>query len=316
MKCSHSARTDVGRHREHNEDDYGVGEGHQTSELGQLIVVCDGMGGHEAGEIASHMAVEHIITAFYGLRDEDRRVAISLAFESANAAIFNEGTRTNTSMGTTGVAAVVRDDVCVIANVGDSRAYLIRGNDIRQISRDHSLVNEQITAGTLSAADAEKMFYRHVITRALGHQPEVVVDLFSFPIERNDRILLATDGLINHVEDAELLSIFGQSSSADAVERLIDLANERGGSDNITAVIVTIDEVDTSITSPVPLPRLVITATEFAAEQTGGTYSTASMRLLLAPHLSWQGAGLSVALLVFLWLIIAFGLMGWWPFHN
>jgi protein phosphatase len=316
MKCSHSARTDVGRQREHNEDDYGVGEGHLAAELGSLFVVCDGMGGHEAGEIASHMAVENIITAFYALKDEQRSVALSLAFESANAAIFNEGTRTRTSMGTTGVAAVVNGDMCTIANVGDSRAYLIRGNDIRQISRDHSLVNEQIASGMLSASDAEKMFYRHVITRALGHQPEVVVDLFSFLVERDDRILLASDGLINHVEDAELLSIIGQNASADAVERLIDVANERGGSDNITALVVSIDAVDTAVTTPIPIGRLAITATEFTAEQSAGTYSTASMRLMLAPQLSWQGAGLSLGLLTFLGMIIAFGLLGWWPFHN
>lgn len=316
MKCSHSARTDVGRHREHNEDDYGFGEGDQAEQLGHVFVVCDGMGGHEAGEIASHMAVEHIITAFYGLRDDERAVALSLAFESANAAIFHEGTRTNTSMGTTGVAAVLRNDICIIANVGDSRAYLIRDNDIRQISRDHSLVNEQIAAGMITAADADKMYYRHMITRALGHQPDVVVDLFSFPVQPNDRILLATDGLMNHVNDAELVSIIGQSNGADAVERLIDTANERGGSDNITALIVSVDAVDTAVTSPVPIARLAITATEFAAEQTSGTYSTASMRLLLAPQLSWQGAGLSVALLAFLGSIIVLGMFGWWPFHN
>ena len=316
MKCSHSARSDVGRQREHNEDDYGVGEGHQATELGSVFVVCDGMGGHEAGEIASHMAVENIITAFYALKDEERSVALSLAFESANAGIFNEGTRTRTSMGTTGVAAVINGDTCTIANVGDSRAYLIRGNDIRQISRDHSLVNEQVAAGMLSVSDAEKMYYRHVITRALGHQPDVVVDLFSFTVEQNDRILLATDGLINHVDDAELLSIVGQATGADAVERLIDMANERGGSDNITALLVTIDAVDTSVTTPVPISKLAITATEYTAEQTTGSYSTASMRLMLAPQLSWQGAGLSVGILVFLGSIIAFGLMGWWPFHN
>jgi protein phosphatase len=178
------------------------------------------------------------------------------------------------------------------------------------------LVNEQIAAGMITAADADKMYYRHVITRALGHQPDVVVDLFSFSVQPNDRILLATDGLMNHVNDAELVSIIGQSNGADAVERLIDTANERGGSDNITALIVSVDAVDTAVTSPVPITRLAITATEFAAEQTSGTYSTASMRLLLAPQLSWQGAGLSVALLAFLGSIIVLGMFGWWPFHN
>lgn len=316
MNCSHSARTDVGRHREHNEDDYGVGEGQQTQSLGQLFVVCDGMGGHEAGEIASRLAVENIITAFYALENDERPVALSLAFESANAAIFNEGTRTNTSMGTTGVAAALFRDTCAVANVGDSRAYLIRDGAIRQISRDHSLVSEQIAAGMISINDAEKMFYRHVITRALGHQPDVVVDVFTFAVQKNDRILLASDGLINHVEDAELLSIVGQSSSADAVERLIDLANERGGSDNITALVVCVDTVDTMVTARIPVQELAIAATEYTADHATGTYNTAAMRLMLAPQLSWQGAGLSVALLAFLCSVIALGLAGWWPFGR
>lgn len=314
MNCSHSARTDVGRHREHNEDDYGVGEGQQTHALGHLFVVCDGMGGHEAGEVASRLAVQNIITAFYALENDERPVALSLAFESANAAIFNEGTRTNISMGTTGVAAALFRDTCVIANVGDSRAYLIRDGAIRQISRDHSLVSEQIAAGMISANDAEKMFYRHVITRALGHQPDVVVDIFTFPVQLHDRILLATDGLINHVEDAELVSIIGQSTTADAVERLIDVANERGGSDNITAVVVSVDGLDTQITARIPLAELAIAASEYTADHATGTYNTAAMRLMLAPQLSWQGAGLAIALLAFLCTIIVLGLLGWWPF--
>jgi PPM family protein phosphatase len=316
MNCSHSARTDVGRHREHNEDDYGVGEGLQTQTHGQLFVVCDGMGGHEAGEVASRLAVENIITSFYALENEERPVALSLAFESANAAIFNEGTRTNISMGTTGVAAAFYGDTCAIANVGDSRAYIVRDGAIRQISRDHSLVSEQIAAGMISVNDAEKMFYRHVITRALGHQPDVVVDMFTFTVQVGDRVLLATDGLINHVDDAELVSIISQSTTADATERLIDLANERGGSDNITALVVSVDSVSTQTSTRIPLQQLTIAATEYTADHATGTYNTAAMRLMLAPQLSWQGAGLSVALLAFLSTLIVLGLLGWWPFRG
>ena len=141
MKCSHSVRTDVGRHREHNEDDYGVGEGVQVAQRGHLFVVCDGMGGHEAGEVASRIAVESILSGYYADESDDRATALSMAFDYANTSIYNEGNLSGVSMGTTGVAAVIHHDECIIANVGDSRAYLIRKGAIRQISRDHSLVN-------------------------------------------------------------------------------------------------------------------------------------------------------------------------------
>lgn len=314
MKCSHSARTDVGRHREHNEDDYGVGEGTHVAERGHLFVVCDGMGGHEAGEVASRIAVESILSAFYAETSEDRGEALSVALDYANTNIFNEGHQSGISMGTTGVAAVIHRDECIIANVGDSRAYLIRKGAIRQISRDHTLVNEQIAAGMITSADAEKMLYKHVITRALGHQPDVIVDTFRFAVLPNDIIMLTSDGLINHLSDDDILAVSTQFSLVDSVDRLVDMANERGGNDNITVLMVRVDAVEGTSPLPIPVDAMPIVTGQYNPLRIQSSQSTASMRLMLAPQISWQGAGLAVVLLVILLAIIVLGLWGIWPF--
>ena len=314
MKCSHSARTDVGRHREHNEDDYGVGEGTHVAERGHLFVVCDGMGGHEAGEVASRIAVESILSAFYAETGEDRGEALSVALDYANTSIFNEGHQSSISMGTTGVAAVIHRDECIIANVGDSRAYLIRKGAIRQISRDHTLVNEQIAAGMITSADAEKMLYKHVITRTLGHQPDVIVDTFRFAVLPNDIIMLTSDGLINHLSDDDILAVSMQLSLVDSVDRLVDMANERGGNDNITVLMVRVDAVDGTSPLPIPVDAMPIVTGQYNPLRIQSSQSTASMRLMLAPQISWQGAGLAVVLLIILLTIIVLGLWGIWPF--
>lgn len=314
MKCSHSARTDVGRHRDHNEDDYGLGEGAHIEQHGHLFVVCDGMGGHEAGEVASRLAVANILSSYYDNEDEDRAMALSVAFDTANTVIFNEGNQSGVSMGTTGVAAMLHRDECVVANVGDSRAYLIRRGAIRQITRDHSLVNEQIAAGMITAADAENMLFKHVITRALGHQPDVRIDLFRFALLPTDIIVLASDGLINHVNDDEILAVLHEDTLVDGVDHLVDLANARGGSDNITVLVVRIDALEGTAPLPIPVDAMPVMMSEYNGQRVASTHNTSSMRLMISPQISWQGAGLSLALLVFLLMIIALGIAGVWPF--
>ena len=314
MKCSHSARTDVGRHREHNEDDYGVGEGIHVNDRGHLFVVCDGMGGHEAGEVASRIAVESILSAYYNDPNEDRGAALSVAFDYANTSIFNEGTLSGISMGTTGVAAIMHRDECVVANVGDSRAYLIRKGAIRQISYDHTFINEQIAAGVITSDEADKMLYKHIITRALGHQPDVMVDTFRFAVLPNDLIVLTSDGLINHLSDNDILSVCTQNSLVDSVDRLVDMANERGGNDNITVLLVRVDSVDGTSPLPIPVDAMPVVTGQYNSLRLQSSQSTASMRLMIAPQISWQGAGLAVALLVLLVCIIVLGLWGVWPF--
>jgi protein phosphatase len=242
MKLRYSARTDVGRTRDHNEDDYAIGEGPETERLGTLMVVCDGMGGHAAGEVASSLGVRTIMSVYYesaGGAGHDEM--LRSAFETANARIHAEGRGT---MGTTGVAALLDNGRLLIANVGDSRAYLIRDGAIQQISRDHSLVEEQVAAGVITAEQARTLHYRNVITRALGYQQEVLVDIFELPLAAGDTVVLSSDGLHGLVSDEEIARIALAEPLAEAPDRLIELANERGGNDNITVVIARIDGLD------------------------------------------------------------------------
>jgi protein phosphatase len=241
MKLRHSADTDVGKTRDHNEDSFGVGPAEQAERLGELLVVCDGMGGHAAGEVASKIGVDTILSIYYGEASEDRAHVLEQAFEQANELIYARG---NGSMGTTGVAALLLHDALHIANVGDSRAYLIRDGEIRQISRDHSFVGDQVAAGLITADQARSSPHRNVITRALGYQSGVTVDLFRWPLQIDDIIVLCSDGLHGLVSDAEIARIAGEATPDDAVHELIDLANSRGGTDNITVAIVQVEQLD------------------------------------------------------------------------
>jgi protein phosphatase len=147
-------------------------------------------------------------------------------------------------MGTTGVAALLLHDALHIANVGDSRAYLIRDGEIRQISRDHSFVGDQVAAGLITADQARSSPHRNVITRALGYQSGVTVDMFRWPLQIDDIIVLCSDGLHGLVSDAEIAQIAGEAAPDEAVHQLIDLANSRGGTDNITVAVVQVEQLD------------------------------------------------------------------------
>lgn len=245
MRLRHSARTDVGQKRDHNEDDFGVGEGTQIAALGGLFIVCDGMGGHAAGEVASRIAVETALSSYYGNHSESRESALKQAFERANERIYVEG---HGSMGTTGVAALFHHGQLWIANVGDSRAYLIRESTIQQISVDHSLVSDQLAAGLITPEEARSITYRNVITRALGHLPELEVDLFAVTLHEHDIIALCSDGLHGLVEDEELAASLSSQPLAHAIEQLVDLANARGGIDNITLLAIEVEDIEQSQT--------------------------------------------------------------------
>jgi protein phosphatase len=218
--------------------------------------------------VASSLGVEMILNAYYETPGENRAAVLEQAFERANLLIHSEGRGT---MGTTGVAALLFQDVLHIANVGDSRAYLIRNGTIHQISRDHSLVSDQVAAGLVTPEQARSVHYRNVITRALGYQQDVVVDLFRWPLQVNDLIVLSSDGLHGLIEDAEIAQILTSGPLANTVEQLVDLANERGGTDNITAVAIVVETLDwdgpdddeddhdadpNATTQPFPIPQI------------------------------------------------------------
>ena len=237
-------RTDVGKRRPHNEDSMisVIPEDQQIrAGKGALFIVADGLGGHDKGEVASKLTVETVSHAYYHDESESISAQLLQAIHHTNTVIHEQidNTQKNSwaAMGSTCVAAVIHSEKLYIANVGDSRAYLIRDNTMRQISQDHSWVAEQVRAGILTEEQARMHQQRNIITRCLGPHAEVEVDLFEEPIQGGDTLLLCSDGLSGLVEDAEILHIVTGSTPQESVERLIALANERGGSDNITTIV-------------------------------------------------------------------------------
>lgn len=235
MRVRIGERSDIGLRREVNQDTHGSREG----DFGMLLVVCDGMGGHSAGEVASQIAVATILETVSA--DPPPEDALRTAFITANEQVYANG---HGSMGTTGVAALLRRNMLYVANVGDSRAYLVRQGRIQQISQDHSFVSDQVAAGLMTPDEARHSNVRNIITRALGHLPDVEVDTFSLPLRAGDTVLLSSDGMHGLIDDAEIAEITAMLPPDAAVERLVATANERGGIDNITVMIAQIDEVD------------------------------------------------------------------------
>jgi protein phosphatase len=236
---SASALTDRGRKRPSNEDAFGLSVEHG------VFVVCDGMGGAAAGEVASSLAVAEMMRALtqrQGL--EPAPVEAAEAVAEANEAIFSRSQRNPNlnGMGTTLVALLVEDRHAWMVNVGDSRGYRLRDSKLEQITLDHSLVEEQIRLGQMSPAEALRSPLKNVITRALGTQAVVSPDIFEIEIEPDDQFLLCSDGLVREVPDSVLESILSQDATLEEkCSRLIEAANEAGGHDNITCVVVRAD---------------------------------------------------------------------------
>jgi serine/threonine protein phosphatase PrpC len=236
-------KTDPGLVRKHNEDyvDYIVPEdGDQLHVKGAIFLVADGMGGHLAGEVASRMAVERAKRTYYADRSHSVDESLRQAFNSANQAVYDlaQADPDKTGMGTTLVAAVVLNRRVTVANVGDSRAYLLRRKRLARITMDHSWVEEQVQAGILTPEQAEKHPQRNLITRALGTRPSVEVDLFHLDLRRGDMLLLCSDGLSGPVAEREMARIARSLPPAQAVTELVARANEQGGRDNISVAIV------------------------------------------------------------------------------
>lgn len=248
VKALSAGLTDVGRKRNHNEDSFLVDE-----EL-QLFVVADGMGGHAGGGTASRLAVETIdreMRAARGAPDNPFSQTTPLqdsllpeylrsAVEKACFEIFKAAQEDPrlAGMGTTTIALCVHGEHALFAHVGDSRAYLVRGDLIQQISEDHSLVNEQIKAGMITPEEAKHSRYKNIITRSVGFEEEVQVDVMGIVSEPDDFYILCSDGLANLVDDKEIREVVHSVALAEAPKKLIELANERGGDDNITVIVV------------------------------------------------------------------------------
>jgi serine/threonine protein phosphatase PrpC len=237
MNLCAAALTDVGLRRRVNEDRYAL-----AGDLG-LYLVADGMGGHTAGQLASELAAEATVNTLRTLIDASASLTEKLRYSvsAANREILStaEAKPELTGMGTTLVALLAGPDRIALAHVGDSRAYLIRGGRIRQLTDDHSLVAELVRRQEISERAARGHPHRHVLTRALGVRRSVEADLAELTPAVDDTFVLCSDGLTTHVRDDEIAAtVLSAAGLEGACDRLVDMANARGGEDNITVVLV------------------------------------------------------------------------------
>jgi serine/threonine protein phosphatase PrpC len=254
-----AGRTDVGRARPHNEDcvDHRVPQNaRQRTRKGSLFLVADGMGGHRAGEVASQGAVRAVMERYYDEPGDDVPTNLVRAFQSANQQIYDQAQAdpSKAGMGTTLVAAVIVGRKLYVANVGDSRAYLLNNQGMIQITEDHSWVEEQVRAGLLTEEQARRHPHRNLVTRALGSKPSVGVDTFEAEIRTGDILLLCSDGLTNRVSDDAIAAIVQQHEPEEATRLLVATANEHGGNDNITVLIVSAERELASARAPAVAP--------------------------------------------------------------
>lgn len=252
MQIQTFAATDVGQTRKVNEDSFVL-----VPELG-LVSVADGMGGFQRGDVASGLACNVLKETILGHRDlidlfrrnptEPNRASLRSLLEmavqraceeiyEASQTIAGEGGR----MGTTMDAVLIVGTTAFLAHVGDSRVYLLRNGEAHQITEDHTLVQQQLREGIITPEEAKKARFKNVITRALGAFPSVLVDSLTFDVDRGDRLILCSDGLHRYIGHRELAFVIGNNTGDEAVSRLVDMANQRGGRDNITVVVANAD---------------------------------------------------------------------------
>ncbi len=237
--------TDIGKHREINQDSYFVSEEQELP----LFIIADGMGGHKAGEVASKMAIdiikEKILEKAKDIKLEENIIAeiIREAIESANVKVYEASKEKEecSGMGTTITMTYILDNKAFIGQVGDSRAYLLRDNELIQLTKDHSLVAELLRNGSITEEEAECHPQRNLITRAVGTDEGIDIDIVTEKLYEEDLILLCTDGLTNMVDDNEIKEVLlKRKDIKTACDELVNLANNNGGYDNITVVAVKI----------------------------------------------------------------------------
>jgi len=253
--AEHFEKSDTGRQRRANEDSFFA--------RAPLFVVADGMGGAQAGEVASRLAAE---TFARGLPDEgtaEQRLEARVRAANSRIHEVSQGDRALNGMGTTITAAYLDGDELSLAHVGDSRAYLLRDGELTRLTRDHTLVEELVRRGELTEQEAAEHPQRSIITRALGPEPDIDVDLHTHRVHAGDVLLLCSDGLTGMIGEDEVEQILERAANLrDAGRALVDAANEAGGRDNITVVLFRVDEVEAS---PSPSPTTKDARRESAA---------------------------------------------------
>lgn len=241
-------KTDLGRVRENNEDkfEYFLPEDDATlASKGLVFVVCDGMGGHAAGQIASELACKTFIDVYLHHPAADADVALTAAVVAANRFVcdVSHAVPSRRGMGTTLSSLVLLQDQAFVVQVGDSRTYRLRGGELKQLSVDHTWVEEMTRAGVMTREQAESHPSRHMLTRAIGADRSVTPDVVLLDVQPGDYYLLCSDGLINHVADEAIAETLANYAPSEAAWRLVGHALTGGGSDNCTVLTVRVDEV-------------------------------------------------------------------------
>ncbi len=232
--------TDIGRKRKVNQD-FVYSSERLVGPLPNLFLVADGMGGHNAGDYASRLAVETIVERSSGSLETNPLRVLDEAVQSANGLVRKRAQETPElqGMGTTVVAAVIDGRELYVANVGDSRLYIVNSGEIRQITKDHSWVEEMVRRGGIGKAEARNHPDKNIITRAVGAEETVRIDFFQVLLQEGDVILMCTDGLTNMLEDEEIrMTLDGARDIVEKAQGLVRAANERGGRDNISVVLI------------------------------------------------------------------------------
>lgn len=255
MQVIAAGLSDVGQRREKNEDSFLINE----EQL--LYAVADGMGGHLGGDYASHLAAKTLEDVIVSLENDPETTLqeggenvrageyqsyLRYAVRLASQRIFEKAGEDATlrGMGTTMVSMLFRSNKAYIANVGDSRAYRVRGDKIVQITKDHSLVAEQMRAGIISEDDARVHRFKNIITRSVGFQEDVEADIDIRVVREDDRFVLCSDGLSNMLRDEEIRDVIANNEPEAACRMLVDIANEHGGDDNITVVVMRVEALE------------------------------------------------------------------------
>ncbi len=240
MKLSYRARSDTGPVRSINEDCYAVGDGQPDAPPGKLFVVCDSRGGPNIGEVAARLAADTIIATYYAASELDPRPALREAFRTANERVYHQWGHSSTWV--TAVAALVVAEQLSIASVGDCRAYHFHNRQLHRVTTDHTFYAELLHEGMLTREDVQKYASHITRLRALGLSLDLEVDMFQQVLQKDEALLLCTDGLHSYLEDNEIGEILATAPREEAVDRFIDLVNARGGRDNATAILIWRDE--------------------------------------------------------------------------
>lgn len=258
--------SDPGRKRPHNEDYADYFEPSDSEERrvsGSLFIVADGVGGAAKGERASRFAVQKVLHDFYQSPQVPPGERLRRIIRRAGNEIYHFAAESNAflRMATTMVAAVLQENHLIVANVGDSRAYLIRNGQVQQLTSDHSYVGEMVREGLLSEAEAQHTKGKNKLTRSLGGEEDVQVDIFEYETRPGDRILLCSDGLTRYALAEDIARLASQGEPAEVVQRLVDFANQSGGADNVTTLLIQVTSAEAepprSLVTPGPRPAPV-----------------------------------------------------------